>query len=95
MSLREQADAYVAGAAALRKAVAGMSRERLLARPVRDRSDQPVEWGRGAADDDGHGLLALETGHPGSYPLVSFFAKTPAAAAWQDRSRPDRRWWLA
>jgi uncharacterized damage-inducible protein DinB len=37
-SLRELADAYDAGAAELRKAVAGMSREQVLARPV------PGKW---------------------------------------------------
>jgi uncharacterized damage-inducible protein DinB len=34
MTLREQADAYLAGATTLRNAVSGMSREQLLARPV-------------------------------------------------------------
>ena len=38
MTLREQADAYLAGAVTLRKAVAGMTREQLLARPV------PGKW---------------------------------------------------
>src|SRR5438046_6938663 len=38
MSLPQMIDAYLAGPAALRKAVAGMSREQLLARPV------PGKW---------------------------------------------------
>src|SRR5580700_2776971 len=38
MSLPQMIDAYLAGPAALRKAVAGLSREQLLARPV------PGKW---------------------------------------------------
>ena len=48
-------------------------RLRLLAGPVDDRPNQPVQRRSRSADDDGH------------LP-VSLFAKTPAAAGWQDRS---------
>ena len=40
-------------------------RPRLLARPVRDRRDQPVEWGRGAADDKG--AIAVQLGAIAAY----------------------------
>jgi hypothetical protein len=55
-------------------------RLRLLSGPVDDRLHQAAQRRSGSADDDRHGL-----------PL-SLFAKTPAAASWQDHSQPDKRW---
>jgi hypothetical protein len=54
-------------------------RLRLLSGPVDDRLHQPAQRRSWPGDDDRHDLP------------VSLFAKTPAAASWQDRYQPAKR----